>query len=43
MPIFRVPKDPPLELSSYEVILDDPTYETSSFEGFVTANTNYVG
>ena len=41
MSIFRVPRDPPPELSNHEVILDNPTYETGSFEGFVMADTNY--
>ena len=42
MPIFRVPRDPPPELSSHEVILDDLAYETSSFEGFVMVDTDYI-
>ena len=41
MSIFRVPRDPPPELSNHKVILDNPTYETGSFEGFVMADTNY--
>ena len=35
MPTFRVPRDPPLEISYLEVIMDDPAYGTGSFEGFV--------
>ena len=42
MPTFRVPRDPPLEISCFEVIVDDPTYATGSFKGFLTEDTNYV-
>jgi len=41
MPIFRVPRDPPQELSCSMLILDDLDYTTSSFEGFVTEDTDY--
>ena len=37
-----MPRDSPLELSNSEIILDDPYYETSSFEAFVTVDTDYV-
>ena len=40
--IFRVPRNPPHKLSCSTVILDDPDYETGSFEGFVTEDTDYV-
>lgn len=42
MPIFRVPRDSPFELSNSKIILDDPYYETSSFEAFVIVDTDYV-
>ena len=42
MPIFKVPKNPPYELSYSAVILDYLDYETGSFEGFVMEDTNYV-
>lgn len=41
MPVFRVPRDPPVELSYSTVILDNLNYRTSSFKGFVTKDTNY--
>jgi len=34
-------RDPPQELSCSEVILNDLDYTTSSFDGFVTEDTNY--
>ena len=42
MSVFRVPKDPPRELSCSVVILDDLEYGIGSFEGFVTKDTDYV-
>ena len=39
---FRVPKDPPLEISCPEVIVDNPTYAIGSFEGFLIKDTDYV-
>lgn len=42
MLIFRVPKDPPLEISCLEMVLDDPTYTIGSFEGFLTVDTDYA-
>jgi len=39
---FRVPRDPPLEISYLKVIVDDPTYATCSFEGFVIEDTDYA-
>jgi len=41
MQIFRVPRDPPPEISCLKMILDEPTYAIGSFEGFVTIDTNY--
>ena len=41
MPVFRVPRDPPQELTCFEVILDDPNYMTGSFDSFVTEDTDY--
>ena len=42
MPIFRVPKDLPQELTHSELILDNLDCMTGSFNGFVTKNTNYI-
>ena len=42
MPTFRVPKDPPLEISYPEVIVDDPVYAIGSFEGFLIKDIDYV-
>ena len=42
MPTFRVPKDPPLEISCPEVIVDDLAYAIGSFEGFLIKDTDYV-
>ena len=42
MLISKVPRDPPHKLSYSAMILDNPNYGTSSFEGFVTKDTNYV-
>lgn len=39
---FRVPRDPPLEISYPKVIVDDPAYATGSFEGFLIEDTNYA-
>lgn len=33
-PIFRVPNDPPQELTHFEIILDNSDYMTGSFNGF---------
>ena len=42
MQIFKVPRDPPLELLCFLMIVDNPNYATSSFEGFITEDTGYV-
>ena len=42
MPVFKVPRDPPHDLSCFAVILVDLNYGIGSFEGFVTKDTNYV-
>ena len=42
VPTFKVPRDPPLEISCFEVIVDDPIYATGSFKGFLIEDTNYV-
>ena len=42
MLIFRVPRDPPSEISFPDMVLDNPAYVIGSFEGFVTSNTDYA-
>lgn len=42
MLIFRVPRDPHLEISCPEMILDDLAHATGSFECFLTIATNYT-
>ena len=42
MLIFKMPRDPSLEISCIEVVLDDLVYVISSSEGFLTTNTDYV-
>ena len=42
MPVFKVPRDTPHDLSCFAVILVDLNYGIGSFEGFVTKDTNYV-
>ena len=39
---FTVHRDPPLEISCPEVIVDDPTYAIGSFEGFMIEDTDYA-
>ena len=39
---FRVPRDPPLKISCPKVIMENPTYATGSFEGFVTEDIDYA-
>lgn len=42
MLIFRVPRDPHLEISCPKMILDDLAHPTGSFECFLTIATNYT-
>jgi len=42
IPAFKVPRDLPRELSCSAMILDDLDYGTSSFEGFVMKEINFV-
>ena len=42
MPTFRVPRDPPLEISYLKVIVDDPVCVIGCFEGVVTKDIDYV-
>ena len=42
MPAFRVPRDPPHQISCPNMILDDPAYAIGSFEGFLTVATDYA-
>ena len=42
MLIFKMPRDPSLEISCIEIVLDDLVYVISSSEGFLTTDTDYV-
>jgi len=42
MPTFRVPKDPPLEISCPEVIVDNPAYVIGSYVSFMIEDTEYA-
>lgn len=39
---FRMPKDPPLEISCPEVVMDNLAYDTGSFGGFVIEDIDYA-
>jgi len=43
MPIFIVPRDPPLKISCPEIVVDDLLYAIGSFEHFFTAGAKYIG
>ena len=43
MPVFRVPRDPPLLGFSFEfVVIDDSTYAMGSFDAYMDTSRDYA-